>query len=108
MDVLVKRILDIILEKGGIDPVYIPLGIHGLAENFVIASGTSRPHLLTLCDAVQKICKAEGIPCTSEGHQKGEWLACDVGFIVVHLLKPELRSLYQLEELHRFPYQESM
>jgi len=66
----------------------------------VIASGTSERQLRSLSDSVTEMIKADitGMAAT-EGQPESGWIILDYGQVVVHLLSPEMRDYYDLEEL---------
>jgi ribosome-associated protein len=64
---------------------------------FVIASGTSRPHLEALERAVRERLEDEGLtPFHVEGPSQ-RWILLDYGEVLVHIMTPEAREYYDLE-----------
>ena len=75
-----------------------------LADNMVIASGTSNRHVKALADNVVEAAKNAGHePLGSEGQDTGEWILVDLGDVIVHLMLPATREFYDLERLWRNP-----
>jgi ribosome-associated protein len=71
-----------------------------ITEVFVIATGTSRPHVQTLAESVQDALKEIGRrPLRSEGEAEAEWVLHDYGDVVVHVFQQEPRDFYGLERL---------
>jgi ribosome-associated protein len=54
-----------------------------------------------IADSVQdKVKEATGeLPYRVEGQQHGKWVLIDFVNIVVHIMQPEQRAFYQLEEM---------
>ena len=66
-------------------------------DYFVIATGTSQPHLQALQDHVQERLRDEGIrPDAIEGPSSRWWLL-SYGPVLVHIMSPEARDYYDLE-----------
>lgn len=68
-----------------------------MVDYVVIAEGSVDRHVKSLSDEVVKRVSLE--PLYIEGAQEGDWIVIDFGEVVVHLLVPEMREKYQLEEL---------
>ena len=70
------------------------------ADYFVICSGTSDRMLDALAtsvlDKIKPLVPQRG---RLEGHAKDGWLLVDFGDVIVHLLSPDRRDYYRLEEL---------
>tara|TARA_Y100000589_G_scaffold141300_1_gene134865 strand:+ start:598 stop:954 length:357 start_codon:yes stop_codon:yes gene_type:complete len=78
--------------------------ITSVADNMVIASGTSNRHVKALADNVVEAAKKAGHdPLGSEGQDTGEWILVDLGDVIVHLMLPATREFYDLERLWRNP-----
>lgn len=66
----------------------------------MIATGTSRPHLRSLVEEIERQLTATGErPLRREGIEYGKWVLLDFGHFVVHLFDDETRSFYDLERL---------
>ena len=71
-----------------------------LSDSFVIASGTSVPHVRALADEVRDKLSEQGVtPLRVEGYQSARWVLLDYGDVVVHIFNPEARSFYGLDRL---------
>ncbi len=71
-----------------------------LADFFLVCSGTSLPHLRAIAESIRRTLLDEGIhPRGRDGNPSSQWLVLDYGFIIVHVLTPELRRFYALEDL---------
>lgn len=69
---------------------------------FVIATGTSRPHIQALAERIEELLKLSGrAPLRDEGLPEAEWVLIDYGDFIVHLFQPEARDYYDLERLWR-------
>ena len=66
----------------------------------MIATGTSRPHLRSLVEEIERQLKAIGERALRrEGVEFGKWVLLDFGHFVVHLFDAETRDFYDLERL---------
>ncbi|MGV8050380.1 MAG: ribosome silencing factor [Anaerolineaceae bacterium] len=99
--VLARKIVDILEDKIAENILLLDLkGISDFTDYFVLASGTSDRMLSSLSDVVAEKIKADGLgQAISEGTSASGWMVLDYGSVVVHLLSPEKREYYQLEEL---------
>ncbi len=71
------------------------------ADFFVICEATSTVQVKAIADSVDNIVEQETgeRPYRSEGVQSLKWVLIDYVNIVVHIMQPEARTFYQLEEL---------
>ena len=94
---------DAIADKKGQDIVLLEVGdLFVITEVFVIATGTSRPHVQTLADRVEELLNEGGVrPLRDEGRPEAEWVLLDYGEVMVHLFQPAAREYYGLERLWR-------
>jgi ribosome-associated protein len=75
-------------------------GLLVITDVFVIASGTSRRHVLTLADEVEERLRHLGRrPLRREGVEHATWLLLDYGDVVVHVFDEPTRRYYDLERL---------
>lgn len=71
-----------------------------IADYFVICSGSSERMLKALADAVIDGMRGDDKPRGRiEGEARDGWVLVDFGDVVVHLMSPERRNFYRLEEL---------
>jgi ribosome-associated protein len=66
----------------------------------MIASGTSSRRLDSMTQHLIERLKAAKIRGShAEGRRSGDWVVIDVGDVIVHLFRPEIRAHYALEKL---------
>lgn len=71
-----------------------------VTDLMLIASGTSTRHVAALAQNLVEKAKAAGLqPLGVEGGDNADWVLVDLGDIVVHIMLPEARTLYDLERL---------
>lgn len=74
--------------------------LSSLFERVIIASGTSNRQTKSLASSVRDAVKQAGFPVPrTEGEDNGEWIIVDCGAAVVHLMQPNIREYYHLEEI---------
>ena len=75
-------------------------GKTAMAEMFIIASGRSQRHIRIIAEMLKDHLKHQNAyPVLIEGLPNSDWILVDAGDVVVHLFKPESRSLYDLEKI---------
>lgn len=72
-----------------------------VTDFFVIATGTSEPHVRAIVQEIADTLKVEhGVEATGrDGLMNAPWIVLDYFDVIVHVMRPEVRELYQLEEL---------
>lgn len=71
-----------------------------VSDYFIIASGTSSPHVKALADEVDEKLSALGVnPLRIEGYQEGNWVVVDYGELIIHIFDSKTREFYSLERL---------
>jgi ribosome-associated protein len=77
--------------------------LSSVTDYFVIASGGSEPHLRAISDEITgKLREDFGLrPNAVDGSLQTAWVALDYFDVIVHIMKPETRELYDLEGLWR-------
>ncbi len=98
----IKLILNAILDKKGINPVVIDMrGGDTPAEFFIIVTGEADTHIKTLLEEVEIKLKQEmgSIPFVREGTETRRWAVLDYLDYVVHIMLPDARDYYNLEDL---------
>ncbi|MGE0155027.1 MAG: ribosome silencing factor [Reyranellaceae bacterium] len=75
-------------------------GKSSMADYMVVASGRSSRQVGALAEQLIEKLKGAGYRSPSvEGRGQGDWVLVDAGDVVVHLFRPEIRSLYNLEKM---------
>lgn len=77
--------------------------LSSVTDFFVIATGSSEPHLRAIRDEIADQLREEfGIrPRAVDGAHQDEWQVLDFFDVIVHLMKPEARERFDLEGLWR-------
>jgi len=71
-----------------------------LFERVIVVSGTSNRQTKALAASVRDAVRDAGFPKPRiEGESNGEWIIVDCAQVVVHIMQPNFRSYYHLEEL---------
>ena len=74
--------------------------LSALFERVIIASGTSNRQTKALASSVVDAVREAGFPKPRiEGEANGEWIIVDCAQAVVHIMQPNFRQYYHLEEL---------
>lgn len=98
-----KAIIKSILDKKGENVVSLDLRKipEAVADFFIICEATSHTQVRAIFDNVEeqvkKIC--DEIPYRHEGQQAMQWVLVDYINIVVHIMLPDPRKFYRLEEM---------
>ena len=86
--------------KGHDIKVFGPFHDNTLFEYIVIASGTSSRQCRALAEYVYEKIKALGIDILGvEGARTSDWVLVDCGSVIVHVMHPDARTYYRLEEI---------
>lgn len=100
-----QRLLSLItasLEQDGAEDILaIPLaGRSPVADFMVIASGRSTRHVAALSEnLVERLKHEAGVTSRVEGKEAADWVLIDIGDVIVHIFRPEVREFYQLEKM---------
>lgn len=98
-----KTIIKAIQDKKGENVVSLDLRkIHeAVADFFIICQASSTTQVKAIADAVEAEVKAElgEAPYRHEGQQAAQWILIDFVNVVVHVMQPETRKFYRLEEM---------
>ena len=100
---LFKAIIHAIQEKKGENIVSLDLRKieESVADFFIVCEATSNTQVKAIGDFVEKHVKdaVDESPYHHEGHQNLNWILIDYVNIVIHIMKPETRKFYKLEEM---------
>lgn len=76
------------------------VGRTSIADIMLIASGRSDRHVGAITDKVVAALKEGGFGSIRvEGVPMCDWVLIDVGDIIVHIFRPEVRGFYNLEKI---------
>ena len=71
-----------------------------VTDYMVVATGRTNRHVRAITEKVVVSAKHRNAPPIGvEGERDGEWVLVDLCDVVVHVMQPESRGLYQLEKL---------
>jgi ribosome-associated protein len=71
-----------------------------VTDYFVVATGTSDPHLRAIVDEItDKLLEEHGLKPNTEGKPPTPWVVMDYFDVIVHVMRPEVRAQYKLEDL---------
>jgi ribosome-associated protein len=75
--------------------------LSSVTDYFVIASGTSEPHLRAIVNEIEDRLKQEHDlrPRARDGTVAGAWVVLDFFDVIVHVMRTDLRERYDLEGL---------
>jgi ribosome-associated protein len=98
-----KTIIQAILDKKGENIISLDLRKipEASADFFIVCEATSTTQIKAIADFVEdqlkKICGES--PYRHEGKQAAQWVLIDYINVVVHVMHPEARNFYKLEEM---------
>ena len=85
------------------------IGKTSIADHMIIASGRSARHVTAIADHIIDRLKEVGADNVSvEGRQQADWILLDVGDVIIHLFRPEIRAFYNLEKMWAVPLPENI
>jgi ribosome-associated protein len=98
---LVRTVLHSLEDAKAEDLVSIDLhGKTSIADLMIVATGRSGVHVGAIADRVVKACKEAGAQTPRvEGVPHCDWVLVDVGDVIVHIFRPEVRAFYNLEKM---------
>ena len=101
VDTLQKAIIHQLEEDKADEIAIIDLeGKTSFADRMIIADGRSVRHVSSVADSLVKELKELGLDYISlEGTETCDWVLIDAGDIVVHLFRPGVREIYNLEKM---------
>jgi ribosome-associated protein len=104
---ILEHVVDALEDLKAVDLVKLDVRERcNFADYMVFASGTSDRHLKAMAKEVIEALKEKGMrPINVEGDDTPhtEWVLVDFIDVIVHLMMPKTRALYQLEKLWSAP-----
>lgn len=75
--------------------------VSSVTDYFVIASGTSEPHLRSIMDEISDTLREEHdiTPSGKDGTINNAWVVLDYFDVMVHIMRADVRERYDLEGL---------
>jgi len=75
--------------------------VSSITDYFVIATGTSEPHLRAIVDEItEKLREDHGLkPRAHDGTLQTAWIVLDYFDVIVHVMRADVRDHYKLEDL---------
>jgi ribosome-associated protein len=75
--------------------------LSSVTDYFVIASGTSSPHLRAIVNEIEDKLRAEHElrPRATDGNLNGDWVVLDYFDVIIHVMRADVRERYDLEGL---------
>lgn len=71
-----------------------------IGDYMIIATGRSNRHVGAIADQISKLLKQNGFGRSRiEGMPACDWVLIDVGDVVLHIFRPEVRDFYNLEKM---------
>lgn len=75
-------------------------GKSALGDHMVVTSGRSHRHVGAITDHLVKDLKQAGLgPVRVEGLPHCDWVLIDIGDVIVHIFRPEVRDFYNIEKM---------
>lgn len=100
---IIKTIINAILEKKGENIVSLDLRKipEAVADFFIICEASNPTQLNAIAEFVEEDVKKKclDVPYKHEGKHAQQWILIDYITVVVHIMLPEPRKFYQLEEM---------
>lgn len=98
---MARDIVDALEDKKGEDIVLMDIKeIASFTDYFVIGTGTSDRMLDALANtAIDEVRKKHKRKGKKQGNSRDGWVVVDFGDVVLHVLSPDQREYYQIEEL---------
>jgi ribosome-associated protein len=100
---LIKTIINAIQEKKGENIISLDLRKvnEAVADFFIICEGSSQPQVRAIAEFVEHEMKdkCDEYPYRHEGLKNLQWVLIDYVNVVVHVMLPETRKFYKLEEM---------
>ena len=81
----------------------VRIDLHGkssVADHMVVCSGRSTRQVTAIAEKLsERVKPLIGRGPRAEGMSQGDWVLIDVGDVIVHVFRPEVREFYQLEKM---------
>jgi len=94
-------VLDAASDRKAANTVFLDLtGVVDYLDVMCITSGETEIQNRAICDRiVERLKECDIIFDSLQGYRDGSWIVLDYSWLVVHVMLPQIRSFYRLEEL---------
>jgi ribosome-associated protein len=98
---LVKAIIEICEDVKAIDINTFEIDTNSsIADYYIICTGNSEPHIKAIRDRLEQDMKNAELAATAiDGGASSQWIVMDFHSVIVHIMHPEAREYYNLEQL---------
>ncbi len=98
---LTKTVRNALDDKKALDIAILDVTeLSSVTDYYVMATGTSAPHIKALAEEVQKVLKQQEVRChRKSGTAESQWMVLDFVDVVVHIFSRDARAYYALEDL---------
>ena len=100
---IIKTIIAAIQEKKGENIISLDLRKinEAVADFFIVCEAGNQPQIRAIAENVESKVKEKCLesPYHHEGYQNLQWVLIDYVNVVVHVMQPETRKFYKLEEM---------
>ena len=98
---VLRLILEALEEAKAVDICQLDVRkLTDITDFMVIASGTSHRHVHAMAERVREAALQEQLrPIGIEGDAENDWILIDYADVVVHVMMPQVREFYTLEQL---------
>lgn len=108
--IVTELVLNTLDENSAQDTIQINIkGKSSVADMMIVTCGRSNRHVGALADYVITALKENGHkPLGVEGQIGNDWVLVDIGDVIVHIFRPEVRAFYNLEKIWSVPLPEAV
>jgi len=99
---IARRVAELMDDKKAVDIVALDVrGLANFADYFVFCTGRTDRQVKAVHDAIREGMKAgvDMLPIHTEGERERRWVLLDYGDCIAHVMLPEVRDYYRLEQL---------
>ncbi len=98
---MIQTIAQTIYDRKGFNILAIDVReVSTMTNFFIVAEGAVERHVQALCrDVIEKMKELGYSALHIDGEQNGDWIAIDFGDVIIHILIPEMREKYALEQV---------
>ncbi|MGH2906015.1 MAG: ribosome silencing factor [Solirubrobacterales bacterium] len=99
---LARQIAELMDDKKAVDVIALDVrGLANFADYFVFCTGRTDRQTKAIHDGIREGMKSEFdmLPVHTEGERERRWILLDYGDCIAHVMIPEVREYYRLEQL---------